>query len=271
MKSKIANAVLTTFGILLLICSITFTVFAYVGQVPFLPAKNNIVANAAVGFDGQMYEDIPFETYEEVPQPFFSVQRGSDNLTFNLNNFVFDAQNLYCILFTCIIENYEYEFVGYFYPINSYDPVYVDNENESCIGGFALVPLINNGYYSYHSYSCYVYHVSTSSDLFIVLYDIDEDFLYDYDYTFNFYKVPQQVEENTSTTESLTDILGNSINFSTSAITTSVKEVFEGLFVNENNTISNYATYVVWFSGIAIALGFFKYILRFILTMGDKK
>lgn len=283
MKSKIANAVLTTFGILLLICSITFTVFAYVGQVSFLPAKNNIVAKAAVEVDYPTPESylggyIPSsEDYDLLSSTSFDF--GSDITEYTLPVATIYNDGLSPVVGDVLLISIPLldgdPRVPYFYPLT----YHYNNGTNLTFGGINVIRRFSsNGYGTGGTLANGKLNIITVSSA----YEGTSTFagmLFKNYYTGTYENYSINIEvflfrpkvTTGSTTESLTDILGNSINFSTSAITTSVKEVFEGLFVNENNTISNYATYVVWFSGIAIALGFFKYILRFILTMGDKK
>lgn len=283
MKSKIANVVLTTFGILLLICSIIFTVFAYVGQVPFLSAKNNIVAKAAVEVpypdpESYMAGYIPsLEDYDLLSSTSFAF--GSNVTEYTLPVATIYSDGLSPVVGDVLLISIPLldgdPRVPYFYPLT----YHYNNGTNLTFGGINVIRRFSsNGYGTGGTLANGKLNIITVSSA----YEGTSTFagmLFKNYYTGTYENYSINIEvflfrpkvTTGSTTESLTDILGNSINFSTSAITTSVKEVFEGLFVNENNTISNYATYVVWFSGIAIALGFFKYILRFILTMGDKK
>lgn len=231
-----------------------------------------IVANAQFDALGETYVDVPVNSYSYVAS--YNSYFGADNSSrhyLDLDPFVPGNEVLYFVILDFIIEDTSYVLYSYFYPINSYDIVYMPNDNAyfNCIGSSSFAPVEDS--YSFldaMSYSYNIVYDNINEGFWFVLLDLPGTFVDNTPYTLTFYQVPTATSDN-STTESFLSLIGSGITFGFDSIASGITYTMDNLFVVDGE-LTNFSVIIFLMTGISLALSVLKFVLNFIFSFGGK-
>lgn len=232
----------------------------------------SIVANAQFEAIGETYVDIPFSDYNLVHSESFMFGAYLNNAHYcEISSFIPNNQKLYFLTISYTNDDYSIVLCSYFYPINSYDSTYLRPSNITCdtLGASSFIALEGAGLDS----NCYPYNIvydSLNESFWLILYDFPGTFP-TVNATLNIYEVSNSGNTLPSTIDNIGSIIASGMTFGLDGITSSVSTAFDSVFLDNDGNLSNYSIFVFWALGVSVALGFFKYILDWVLSLGSRK
>lgn len=134
---------------------------------------------------------------------------------------------------------------------------------------FRVVGIPNN----FFTYCTYDETVSEEAFTLVTNFTFDSDFVFEFNDVYLVAPVPLNqapVEDDPSINESLGEVLLQGMSFGFESIGEGITYTFNNLFLDDEGKLSTFTYVIVFTLGIGIVLGFIKWLLSYILSLGGK-